>query len=63
LQPQACGGWGNARGRETLTTRFRALAAKVARARHMLTEAQRAALEKAKGDTEAQGEVERACPG
>lgn len=42
---------------------MRALEATVARESHILTEAQLAALEKAKVDKEAHGEVESECPG
>jgi hypothetical protein len=48
---------------ENLTKRWRALEAKVAQESHLRTAAQLAALEKAKVDKEAPGEVERECPG
>src|SRR5262244_824602 len=48
---------------ENLNKRLRALEAKVARESHLLTEAQLAALEKAKVEKEAHGEFERECPG
>ena len=50
-------------GLENLNKRLRALAAKVARESHSLTEAHLAAVEKAKVEKEAPGEVERECPG
>jgi hypothetical protein len=46
-----------------LNQRLRALEAQVARESHMLTEAQLAAFEKAKGEKEAQGEFAREGPG
>jgi hypothetical protein len=55
-------GW-ERNGRENLHKRRRALEAKGAQASHLLTAAQLAAWEKAKGEKEAQGEVERECPG
>jgi Winged helix-turn helix len=51
------------KGLENLNKRLRALEAKVARESPIRTEAQLAALEKAKVEKEAQGEVERDCPG
>jgi phage terminase Nu1 subunit (DNA packaging protein) len=48
---------------ENLHKRLRALEAQVARERHLLTEAQLAALEQAKVEKEAQGELESECPG
>ena len=50
-------------GLENLHKHLRALEARVARESHILTEAQLAALEKAKVDKEAQGEFESECPG
>jgi len=50
-------------GLENLHKRLRALEAKVARESHMLTEVQLAALEKAKVEKEAHGEVESEGPG
>jgi transposase InsO family protein len=50
-------------GLENLTKRLRALAAKVTRESHLLTEAQLAAWEKAKVEKEAHGEFESECPG
>jgi hypothetical protein len=50
-------------GLEHRTKRLRALEATVARESPRLTEAHRAALEKAKGEKEAPGECARACPG
>jgi hypothetical protein len=48
---------------ENLNKRLRAGEAKGARESHLLTEAQLAALEKAKVEKEAQGECESECPG
>jgi transposase InsO family protein len=48
---------------ENLNKRLRALEAKVARESHILTEAQLAALAKAKVEKEAHGEFESECPG
>ena len=50
-------------GVENLNKRLRALEAKVARESHILTEAQLAAVEKAKVEKEAPGEFESAWPG
>jgi transposase InsO family protein len=50
-------------GLENLTKRLRALEAKVARESHSLTQAQLAALEKAKVEKEAHGAFESECPG
>jgi transposase InsO family protein len=50
-------------GLENLNKRLRALEAQVARESHILTEAQLAALEKAKVEKEAHGEFESECPG
>jgi len=54
---------GERNGLENLHTRLRALAAKGARERHSLTEAQLAALETAKVENEAHGEFESECAG
>jgi hypothetical protein len=51
------------KGLENLNKRLRALEAKVARESHILTEAPLAALEKAKVEKEAPGEVESEGPG
>lgn len=50
-------------GLENLNKRLRALEAKGARESQRLPEAQLAALEKAKGEKDADGACERACPG
>jgi transposase InsO family protein len=50
-------------GLETLPKRVRAVEAEVARESHILTEARRAAWEKAKVEKETHGEFERECPG
>jgi hypothetical protein len=65
IPSSAAGGrWGGERkGWEHLNQRVRALAAKVARERPLLTEAPRAAFEQAEGDQEAPGGCESACPG
>ena len=56
-------GVGKRQGLENLHQRLRALEAKVASESHILTEAQLAALEKAKGEKEAHGECESEGPG
>jgi len=54
---------GNAKDWRTSNNRLRALEAQVARESQSLTEAQWAALEKAKGENEAHGEFASECPG
>jgi transposase InsO family protein len=56
-------GVGQRQGLENLNKRRRALEAKGARESHILTEAQLAALEKAKVEKEAHGEFESECRG